>query len=103
MYGAGDNSYGPIFSRIDGAMVSSIYDGDLELCTVQNETCLLSEDWSAMRSDPAFTHEHAHDHGREPTLRRSERAGARNVQALVPRCGERRPKACRSPTAISSI
>ena len=54
-YGVGDNSYGAIFSRIDGAMVSRIHDGDLELCTVQNETCLLSEDWSAMRSDPAFT------------------------------------------------
>jgi len=54
-YGAGDNSYGAIFSRIDGAMVTNIHDGDLEHCAVKRETCLLSEDWSELRSDPAFT------------------------------------------------
>ncbi len=54
-YGAGDNSYGAIFSRTDGSMVTNIHDGDLEHCTVQAETCILSEDWSAMRMDPAWT------------------------------------------------
>jgi hypothetical protein len=54
-YGAGDNSYGAIFSRISAAMVTNIHDGDLERCIVKEETCLLSEDWSAMRMDPAFT------------------------------------------------
>ena len=54
-YGAGDNSYGAIFSRIDGSMVTNIHDGDLERCTVKREVCLLSEDWSAMRMDSAFT------------------------------------------------
>ncbi|MDQ3368894.1 MAG: hypothetical protein M3680_26010 [Myxococcota bacterium] len=58
-YGAGDNSYGAIFDRTlpatGAAMVSSIHDGDLYECTVQRETCLLSDDWLTMRSDPAFT------------------------------------------------
>jgi len=54
-YGAGDNSYGAIFGRTDDAMVSRIHDGDLELCTVHNETCLLPDDWSALKADPAFT------------------------------------------------
>jgi hypothetical protein len=54
-YGAGDNSYGAIFSRTDGSMVTNIHDGDLERCTVQTETCLLSDDWSALRMDSAFT------------------------------------------------
>ncbi|HEU0036209.1 MAG TPA: hypothetical protein VFQ53_36600 [Kofleriaceae bacterium] len=54
-YGAGDNSYGAIFERRGDAMVSAIHDGDLEACTVERETCLLPEDWSAMRNDPAFT------------------------------------------------
>jgi hypothetical protein len=54
-YGAGDNSYGAFFSRTDGSMVTNIHDGDLERCTVAAETCLLSDDWSAMRVDPAFT------------------------------------------------
>jgi hypothetical protein len=54
-YGAGDNSYGAMFSRTDGSMVTNIHDGDLENCTVQREVCLLSEDWYEMRMDPAFT------------------------------------------------
>ncbi|HEX5058829.1 MAG TPA: hypothetical protein VFV99_05680 [Kofleriaceae bacterium] len=54
-YGAGDNSYGAIFGRTDDAMAARIHDGDLELCTVKNETCLLPEDWSALKTDPAFT------------------------------------------------
>ncbi|MBA3818652.1 MAG: hypothetical protein H0X17_07145 [Deltaproteobacteria bacterium] len=58
-YGAGDNSYGAIFDRelpaTAAGMVTSIHDGDLYECTVQRETCLLSDDWLAMRSDPAFT------------------------------------------------
>jgi hypothetical protein len=54
-YGAGDNSYGAIFSRTDGSMVTNIHDGDLERCVVKAETCLLSDDWSAMRMDSAFT------------------------------------------------
>jgi hypothetical protein len=53
-YGAGDNSYGAIFERSSGDMVTSIHDGDLLNCTVQAETCLLPEDWGAMRNDPAF-------------------------------------------------
>lgn len=53
-YGAGDNSYGAIFDRHDVPMVASIHDGDLYNCTVRKETCLLSDDWAAMRVDPAF-------------------------------------------------
>lgn len=53
-YGAGDNSYGGIFERTTGALASSIHDGDLENCSVERETCLLSDDWAAMRIDPAF-------------------------------------------------
>lgn len=54
-YGAGDNSYGGIFNRSTGELVSSIHDGDLLSCSVSAETCLLPEDWSALRNDPAFT------------------------------------------------
>lgn len=56
-YGAGDNSYGAIFDNATGALVSSIHDGDLEGCTVHRETCELPEDYQAMKTDPAFTHE----------------------------------------------
>jgi hypothetical protein len=52
-YGAGDNSYGAIFDQTSGAMVTSIHDGDLLDCTVVAETCLLPEDYSALRADPA--------------------------------------------------
>lgn len=55
-YGAGDNSYGAFFDNVTGELVSSIHDGDLENCTVRRETCLLPEDWSALRNDPTFTH-----------------------------------------------
>ncbi len=54
-YGAGDSSYGAIFDRLGVAMVTSIHDGDLYDCTVERETCLLPEDWAALRMDPAFT------------------------------------------------
>ncbi len=54
-YGAGDNSYGAIFTKTDGSMVTNIHDGDLEHCTTKAETCLLSDDWYEMRNDPAFT------------------------------------------------
>lgn len=54
-YGAGDNSYGAIFERQGDALVSSIQDGDLYECSVERETCLLSDDWAQMRNDPAFT------------------------------------------------
>jgi hypothetical protein len=54
-YGAGDNSYGGIFNRSTGELVSKIHDGDLDGCTVSAETCLLPEDWSVLRNDPAFT------------------------------------------------
>ncbi|MBA2540499.1 MAG: hypothetical protein H0V17_12735 [Deltaproteobacteria bacterium] len=54
-YGAGDNSYGAIFDRFNAQMVTNIHDGDLENCLVKAETCLLSDDWLALRSDPAFT------------------------------------------------
>jgi hypothetical protein len=54
-YGAGDNSYGAVFDRIDATMVTNIHDGDLENCSVKAETCLLSEDWSQLKADPAFT------------------------------------------------
>jgi len=53
-YGAGDNSYGAIFDRRGDAMVTNIHDGDLENCTAEHETCLLPEDWSALRNSPAF-------------------------------------------------
>jgi hypothetical protein len=55
-YGAGDNSYGAIFENVSGAMVSKIHDGDLEMCTVQNETCELPEDYGMMKTSSAFTH-----------------------------------------------
>ncbi|MEO8705016.1 MAG: hypothetical protein ABI867_33495 [Kofleriaceae bacterium] len=54
-YGAGDNSYGAIFDLEGDAMVTNIHDGDLEHCTASAETCLLPEDWSALRNDPTFT------------------------------------------------
>ncbi|HLL21376.1 MAG TPA: hypothetical protein VK427_04550 [Kofleriaceae bacterium] len=53
-YGAGDNSYGAIFERRGDAMVSSIHDGDLYDCTVKRETCLLPEDWNALKAHPSF-------------------------------------------------
>jgi hypothetical protein len=53
-YGAGDNSYGGIFERTTGNLASSIHDGDLENCSVTRETCVLSDDWAALRTDPAF-------------------------------------------------
>ncbi|HEY5938649.1 MAG TPA: hypothetical protein VIU61_28555 [Kofleriaceae bacterium] len=54
-YGAGDNSYGAIFDRGSGAMVTNIHDGDLENCTVSRETCLLPDDYTALRNSPEFT------------------------------------------------
>ncbi len=56
-YGAGDNSYGAIFDRHTGALVTPIHDGDLLGCTVVAETCLLPEDYTALRADPAFVPE----------------------------------------------
>ena len=56
-YGAGDNSYGAIFDRFTAQMVTNIHDGDLEHCLVKTETCLLSEDWGQLKTDPAFTTE----------------------------------------------
>lgn len=53
-YGAGDNSYGGIFNRVTGELASSIHDGDLENCNVKRETCLLSDDWAALKTDPSF-------------------------------------------------
>jgi len=53
-YGAGDNSYGAVFDRNGAEMVTNIHDGDLENCNVTRETCLLSDDWYAMRHDTAF-------------------------------------------------
>lgn len=53
-YGAGDNSYGAIFNRTDGTMVTAIHDGDLLGCTVSAETCLLPEDYVMMKADPQF-------------------------------------------------
>lgn len=53
-YGAGDNSYGAIFNRTDDSRATSIHDGDLYNCNVKRETCLLPDDWSAMRADPAY-------------------------------------------------
>ena len=54
-YGAGDNSYGAIFDRHRGDMVTNIHDGDLENCTVKAETCLLPEDWNQLASSTDFT------------------------------------------------
>ncbi|MBA3453713.1 MAG: hypothetical protein H0T42_11530 [Deltaproteobacteria bacterium] len=56
-YGAGDNSYGAIFSRTDDTRATSIHDGDLYNCAVKRETCLLSDDWQQLKTDPAFTTE----------------------------------------------
>jgi hypothetical protein len=53
-YGAGDNSYGAIFDRYSGAMVTHIHDGDLLDCTVTAETCRLPADYTMLRNDPAF-------------------------------------------------
>jgi hypothetical protein len=53
-YGAGDNSYGAIFDRFSAQMVTAIHDGDFQGCIVKAETCLLSDDWLALRSDPTF-------------------------------------------------
>ena len=54
-YGAGDNSYGAFFEKRSGERASSIHDGDLYNCSVKRETCLLPADYSAMKTDPAFT------------------------------------------------
>jgi hypothetical protein len=54
-YGAGDNSYGAIFEKDTNAMVTNIHDGDLEHCETPPQICLLPEDWSVLRDDPAFT------------------------------------------------
>ena len=53
-YGSGDNSYGAIFSRTDGSMVTNIHDGDLENCTVKREVCTLPDDWNALKSSTEF-------------------------------------------------
>ncbi|MBA3463331.1 MAG: hypothetical protein H0T46_25470 [Deltaproteobacteria bacterium] len=53
-YGAGDNSYGAIFDRYSGQMVTNIHDGDLERCIVTAETCLFADDWNAVKTDPDF-------------------------------------------------
>ena len=52
-YGAGDNSYGAIFDRRSGELVTRIQDGDLTACAVAAESCLLPEDYAALRNDPA--------------------------------------------------
>lgn len=53
-FGLGDNSYGAIFESVSGEFVSKIHDGDLEECTVQRETCLLPDDYAALKVSPAF-------------------------------------------------
>ena len=53
-YGAGDNSYGAIFDRHSAQMVTNIHDGDLEHCIVTAETCMLADDWNAVKTDPDF-------------------------------------------------
>ncbi|MEZ4368505.1 MAG: hypothetical protein R2939_19830 [Kofleriaceae bacterium] len=55
-YGAGDNSYGAVFDRTDGAMAAAIHDGDLYDCVATAETCLLPEDDVTLRTDAAFGH-----------------------------------------------
>jgi hypothetical protein len=52
-YGSGDNSYGAVFSRTDGSMVTNDHDGDLENCTVRHETCLFPDDWTALKAGNA--------------------------------------------------
>ena len=52
-YGAGDNSYGAVFDRHSGDLVTPIHDGDM-YCDYGPETCLLSDDWSALKTDPRF-------------------------------------------------
>jgi len=54
-YGAGDNSYGAIFDDETSAMVTNIHDGDLESCATKAQTCMLPEDWTALRNHPQFT------------------------------------------------
>ena len=54
-YGVGDNSYGAVFDRFTGLMVTNIHDGDLENCTVTRETCLLPENYELLRNSPEFT------------------------------------------------
>lgn len=53
-YGAGDNSYGGVFDFTSGVLASPIHDGDLYPCTARHETCLLDEDWLALRNDTAY-------------------------------------------------
>ncbi len=53
-YGAGDSSYGAVFSKSDDSRATSIHDGDLYNCVVTRETCMLPDDWSAMRADPTY-------------------------------------------------
>lgn len=53
-YGAGDNSYGAVFSKTDDSRATSIHDGDLYNCVVKRERCMLPDDWSAMRADPTY-------------------------------------------------
>ena len=77
-YGAGDNSYGAIFSRADGAMVTNIHDGDLAHCTAKRERCLLPEDWNALKAGGGFTRT------RLQTITSPDQlAGAAAEQALV--------------------
>jgi hypothetical protein len=56
-YGAGDNSYGAIFDRHSAQLVTAIHDGDLERCIVKAETCVLPEDWNALKMSTAFATE----------------------------------------------
>lgn len=54
-YGAGDNSYGAIFDRTTGEMVTNIHDGDLENCTAVPQHCLFPDDWNGLKNSTAFT------------------------------------------------
>ncbi len=54
-YGAGDNSYGAVFDRWSGEMVTNIHDGDLESCATPPADCLFPDDWNGLKYTTAFT------------------------------------------------
>jgi hypothetical protein len=53
-YGAGDNSYGAIFTGDTTNLAANIHDGDLENCNVVPQTCLLGQSWGDLKDSTAF-------------------------------------------------
>lgn len=54
-YGAGDNSYGAIFERVSGTLVTAIHDGDLAGCIVRREQCVFPSTYNLLQTDGHFT------------------------------------------------